>query len=141
MYHSYVNRAEAVTYALIHAAHNIELQFEEALAPVDLSGPKLAALSVIVAEGQPISLRELASKLSCVRSNITQLVDRLEKQGLVKRTDDPIDRRGVRAELTALGRARYEAGVKAASKVHDTIAKKLSAADLSALERVLKALV
>jgi DNA-binding MarR family transcriptional regulator len=135
-----MNRAEAITYALIHAAHDVEQQFEEALAPVDLSGPTLAALSVITAEGQPISLRELASKLSCVRSNITQLVDRLEKQGLVKRTDDPLDRRGVRAELTPLGRARYEAGVKAAGKIHDAIAKKLSAADLTALERALKAL-
>jgi DNA-binding MarR family transcriptional regulator len=135
-----MNRAEAATYALIHAAHNIEQQFEEALAPIGLSGPKLAALSVIVAEDEPISLRELAAKLSCVRSNITQLVDRLEKQGLVKRTDDPMDRRGVRAELTSLGRARYEAGSKAANKIHDAIGKKLSGVDVSALERALKAL-
>jgi DNA-binding MarR family transcriptional regulator len=135
-----MNRAEAIAYALIHAAHNIEQQFDEALAPVGLSGPKLAALSVIMAEGQPISLRELASKLSCVRSNITQLVDRLEKQGLVKRSDDPMDRRGVRAELTPLGRTRYEAGLKAANKIHDAIAQKLSATDLKALEHALKAL-
>jgi len=51
-----------------------------------------------------------------------------------------MDRRGVRAELTPLGRARYQAGVKAANKIHDAISKKLSGADLTALERALKAL-
>jgi DNA-binding MarR family transcriptional regulator len=137
MYHSYVNGPETITYALIHAAHHIERQFEEALAPLDLSNPKFAALSVIIAEGQPISLRELAAKLSCVRSNITQLVDRLEKQGLVKRTDDPADRRGVLAEVTPSGRARYQAGLKAVNKIHEAIGKKLSAADRKALERAL----
>jgi DNA-binding MarR family transcriptional regulator len=125
---------------LLQAAHRIEQRFEEALAPVDLSGPKFAALSVMVAAGQPISLCDLASRLSCVRSNITQLVDRLEKQGLVKRTDDPLDRRGVRAGVTPAGRVRYEAGLKAANQVHEAIAKKLSAGDQKMLERALKAL-
>jgi DNA-binding MarR family transcriptional regulator len=138
MYYSYMNNT--VVYSLIHAAHAIEHQLEEALAATDLSGSKFAALSVMIAEDQPISLSDLASKLTCVRSNITQLVDRLEKDGLVKRTDDPSDRRGVRAEVTPLGRERYEAGLKATNQVHDAIAKKLSAADQDALERAVKAL-
>jgi DNA-binding MarR family transcriptional regulator len=102
----------SVVYPLIHVAHALEDQLDEALATVDLSAPKFTALAVMVAEGQPMSLSELAAKLTCVRSNITQLVDRLEKDGLVKRTDDPSDRRGVRAEVTALGRERFEAGLK-----------------------------
>ena len=50
---------------------------------------------------RPISLSELAEKLTCVRSNVTQLVDRLEADGLAKRADDPADRRAVRAKVTA----------------------------------------
>jgi len=102
-----------------------------------LSTPKFAALSVLMAENQPLSLSDLAAKLTCVRSNVTQLVDRLEADGLVKRTDDPSDRRAVRAEVTKLGRERYTAGLKVVNRVHEEVAKQLSAVDQSALKRAL----
>jgi DNA-binding MarR family transcriptional regulator len=70
----------------ITAAQSIEGHFEKALAAVNLSGPKFAALSGLVAEDQPISLGDLEEKLTCVRSNVTQLADRLGADGLVKRT-------------------------------------------------------
>jgi MarR family 2-MHQ and catechol resistance regulon transcriptional repressor len=130
----------SVVFPLIHVAHALEDQFDEALATVDLSSPKFSALAVMVAEGKPISLGELAAKLTCVRSNITQLVDRLEKDGYVKRTDDPSDRRGVRAEVTALGKERFEAGAQATSKIHEAVANKLSATDQVALLHLLNTL-
>lgn len=135
MYYSYVN--EKIAFSLIHAAHSIESQFEKALATVNLSTPKFAALSVLIAHDQPLSLSELAEKLTCVRSNVTQLVDRLEVDGLVKRTDDPSDRRGVRAEVTKLGRERHIAGLKVVNEVHEEVAKQLSAVDQSVLKRAL----
>ena len=131
---------ERIAFSLIHAAHSIEGRLEEALATVSLSGPKFAALSTLVAAGQPLSLGELAAKLTCVRSNITQLVDRLEVDGLVKRTDDPADRRGVRAEVTPLGHERHAAGAKVVNKVHDKLGDQLSSVDQAALKRVLEAI-
>ncbi len=128
---------ERIVFSLIHAAHSIESRLEEALATVNLSGAKFAALSTLVAAGQPLCLGELAEKLTCVRSNITQLVDRLEADGLVKRTDDPADRRGVRAELTKLGRERHAAGAKVMSKVHVQLGNQLSAVVQDALKRAL----
>jgi DNA-binding MarR family transcriptional regulator len=131
---------EPTAFSLIHAAHVIEGRLEEALATVNLSGPKFAALSALVAAGQPLSLSELAEKLTCVRSNITQLVDRLEADGLVKRTDDPADRRGVRAEVTPLGRERQAAGAKRVNKVHEELGRQLSEVDQDALRRALGAI-
>jgi len=127
-------------YSLIGAAHEIERQLEEALATVNLSRAKFAALAVLVSQDQPVSLGELAAKLTCVRSNITQLVDRLEKDALLKRTDDPADRRGVRAEATPLGRERFAEGEKAVAVVHAAITKKLAGVDQQALKSALKAL-
>src|SRR6267378_168909 len=138
MYYSYMN--EKIAYSLIHAAHSIEAQFDKALAAVNLSVPKFAALSGLVAEDQPLSLSELAQRLTCVRSNITQLMDRLEADGLVKRTDDPADRRGVRAELTKLGRERHAAGAKVMSKIHEDLGNQLTADDQAALKRALDAI-
>jgi DNA-binding MarR family transcriptional regulator len=138
LYYSYVN--ERIAFSLIHAAHSIEGRLEEALATVNLSSPKFAALCTLVAADQPLGLGELAAKLTCVRSNITQLVDRLEADGLVKRTDDPTDRRGVRAEVTLLGRERQAAGAKVVNKVHDDLGNQLSAVDQNTLKRVLDAI-
>ena len=84
-----------------------------ALEPMGLSLAKFKALHTLVSAGEPLPLRTLAEHCACVRSNITQLVDRFEADKLVVRTDDPSDRRSIRAELTAEGRARYKAAFRA----------------------------
>ena len=101
-----------VMLTLMRAARAIEDRFDAALAKVELSGPKFGALTVLVKAGEPLSLGDLAAKLTCVRSNITQLVDRLEADGLVRRVNDPHDRRGKRAAVTALGVKRRVAGAR-----------------------------
>jgi DNA-binding MarR family transcriptional regulator len=93
--------------------HTIEGRLEEALEPLGLSLAKFGLLSTLVASGEPLPLRLLAEQCSCVRSNITQLVDRLEADKLVRRADDPKDRRSILAELTPEGRSRHAAGLRA----------------------------
>jgi DNA-binding MarR family transcriptional regulator len=137
LYNAYMN--DSIGFALLHAGHRVEARLEEALAAVKLSGAKHAALSVLVTQDEPISLSELAKKLTCVRSNITQLVDRLEADGLVKRIDDPADRRAVRAEVTRLGRKRHAAGTKVVNAVLQEVAKELAAVDPKMLKRALDA--
>jgi len=57
-------------------------------------------------------LSQLAERLSCVKSNITQLVDRLEADGFVTRSSDPNDRRARLAVLTPAGRDAYIKGTR-----------------------------
>jgi DNA-binding MarR family transcriptional regulator len=52
---------------------------------------------------KPIPMSQLASVLSCERSNITGLVDRMEKQDLVSRNSDATDRRVKTLVLTRIG--------------------------------------
>src|SRR2546428_760672 len=132
---------DAVATALIHAAQRVEERLEEVLAGVGLSCAKFGALGVLVGQDQPISLSELAEKLTCVRSNVTQLVDRLEADGLAKRIDHPADRRAVRAEVTALGRERHATGATVVNAVLQDVAKELSAIDPQELKRALDVLV
>ena len=138
LYHSYMNNA--VASALVQAAHRVEARLEEALAGVGLSIAKFETLSILVSQDRPISLSELAAKLVCVRSNVTQLVDRLETEGLVKRANDPSDRRAVRAEVTALGRKRQAAGTPVVNAVLQDVANKLAAVDSQKLKRALDAI-
>ncbi len=52
----------------------------------------------------PVSMRAFAEELSCDPSNVTGLVDRAERLGLVERVPDPSDRRVRILKLTAKGR-------------------------------------
>src|SRR6185436_8241143 len=110
---------------------------EVALAKVELSGTKMAALTHLVEAGEPVPLGELAEQCACVRSNITQLVDRLEAEKLVRRVDDPADRRSLRAEITPLGRKRQAAGARKVQEVRRKLGKALGEIDAAALKRAL----
>ena len=129
-----------VMWSLMGAARAVEGRLEEALAQVEMSGPKLIALTHLVEADEPVSLGELAAQCACVRSNITQLVDRLEADKLVRRVDDPADRRSLRAAITPLGRERQAAGAKKVAEVRRKLGKALGAIDHVALKRALTAL-
>ncbi|MFC0598455.1 MarR family winged helix-turn-helix transcriptional regulator [Streptomyces palmae] len=51
----------------------------------------------------PMTMRELAGRMSCEPSNATFVIDKLEKQGLVERRAHPTDRRAKHLVLTAEG--------------------------------------
>ncbi|MDB4880384.1 MAG: yusO 1 [Gemmatimonadetes bacterium] len=100
----------ALTLLLLDAARAVEARTEHALAEIGLSLAKLGALRHLVIAEAPLSLSQLAERHCCGKSNVTQLVDRLEADGLVARVGDPADRRTVHATVTPAGRAAYERG-------------------------------
>ena len=87
-----------------------------------------------------MTLGTLADRCACVRSNITQLVDRLEAEKLVVRSDDPRDRRSIRAELTAAGRARQEAGIAALHEADRKILARIPEAQREGLVPLLRSI-
>jgi DNA-binding MarR family transcriptional regulator len=97
-------------FAVLHASSVLESRVEARLSDVGLSLAKLAALHRLTEAGESLPLGRLAERLSCVKSNVTQLVDRLEADGLVNRAADPNDRRSRLAVLTAAGRAAHSRG-------------------------------
>lgn len=126
--------------ALLGAARRIQARLEAALESAGLSPAKYQALDQLSRAGRPMALSELADCLHCVRSNVTQLVDRLEADGLVQRTADPRDRRATRATLTSRGTERHRAGLEAIGRVERDLAAQLAPAERVTLLRALAAL-
>ncbi len=52
---------------------------------------------------QPYGMGELGAMLGLAKSSLTGLVDRSERNGLVRREPDPNDQRAVRVALTPMG--------------------------------------
>jgi len=110
-----------VSFRVLDTLGAIATRLEAALEPVGLSLAKFGVLARLAAADEPLPLSTLAEKQACVRSNITQLVDRLEADKLVVRVDDPHDRRLVRAALTTEGRARHTAGARALAEAESQL--------------------
>ena len=115
-------------------------RLEEALKSVGLSAAKYKVLSQIAKSKEPVPLRLLAEEQQCVASNVTTLVDRLETDGLVRRVDDPADRRSKRAELTELGKEKAEDGARVVAEVESAFAESLGPTERLALAKVLSSL-
>jgi DNA-binding MarR family transcriptional regulator len=74
-----------------------------------LSAPRLSALSVVVFGG-PVTIGALAAAEQVRVPTMSRLVASLDEDGLLRRVPDLEDRRVVRVEATAAGRALLHAG-------------------------------
>jgi DNA-binding MarR family transcriptional regulator len=131
---------DRILLSLIAAAHTIEEKLEAQLATAGLSAAKLRILTHLAAAGKALAISELAASQRCVRSNITQIIDRLETEGLVRRVDDPVDGRVVRAQLTPRGRERQERGAELFHAIQAEMTAAIPPKDRESLERALTAL-
>jgi len=123
-------------FALLKAAGAVEERVDARLATVGLSVPKLAALHQLALAGESLPLGQLAERLACVKSNVTQLIDRLEVDGFVSRAPDPGDRRSRLAVLTPSGRAAYEDGMRIQQQAERDVFGALSADESQQLSRL-----
>jgi DNA-binding MarR family transcriptional regulator len=82
-----------------------------------LTGAQSSVVRTLFQNG-PISSADLSRKLYVTPSNITGIIDRLDKKGLVERVPQANDRRVVRIQLTA-------AGLTLGKALPDPIEKKL----------------
>ena len=99
-------------------AHTIPVLYRWMLRPdadgSSLYSPKVAVLKVVKKQG-PLPMSAIAQALSYSKQNLTNIIDQLEKEGLVERSSDLADRRVLRITLTEDGRSfmtRLKEGLK-----------------------------
>jgi DNA-binding MarR family transcriptional regulator len=97
--------ATALHRAAIHLLRAVRVADDE----TGISAPKLSALSVLTFGG-PTSLGSLARAEQVTPATMSKLVTDLEAEGLVAKRADREDKRGLRIEVTAKGRALMEEG-------------------------------
>ena len=131
------DRPSGGLFALLHAAGSAEGFVESRLTAVGLSIPKLAALTRLVEAGDSLPLGQLAERLACVKSNVTQLIDRLEADGLVARAPDPNDRRSRLAVITDDGRRAWATGSRLQREAETQLFGTLSADDSAKLANII----
>ncbi|MCB8905284.1 MULTISPECIES: MarR family winged helix-turn-helix transcriptional regulator [unclassified Streptomyces] len=88
---------------------------DKAYAPYGLALGEFDVLATLRRSGEPYTLspRELTATLMITTGGMTGRLDKLEKAGLVTRSPDPHDRRGLRVTLTERGRELVDESVAA----------------------------
>ncbi|MEV7070277.1 MarR family transcriptional regulator [Streptomyces sp. NPDC093990] len=78
---------------------------EQAYAPYGISRGEFDVLATLRRAGEPYTLspRRLSSTLMLTTGGMTGRLDRLERAGLLRRSPDPHDRRGLQVTLTDKG--------------------------------------
>jgi DNA-binding MarR family transcriptional regulator len=94
-------------------ARRLDLDRVQAFAQHDLEGWEFDVLSALRRSGPPYQLSpgQLVRQTLVTSGTMTNRVDRLERRGLVERSPDPHDRRGVIVQLTPTGQRTVDAAM------------------------------
>jgi MarR family transcriptional regulator, 2-MHQ and catechol-resistance regulon repressor len=92
---------------LMRASRSVAGRVEPLVGAEGLTLTQLGVLEGILHKG-PMTHRELGRKVLTSAGNMTDVVDKLEARGLVRRVRAAADRRQVRVELTTAGRILIE---------------------------------
>ncbi|MFD5267436.1 MarR family winged helix-turn-helix transcriptional regulator [Streptomyces sp. NPDC058335] len=90
-------------------------RMEKAYAGLGISRGEFDVLATLRRSGEPYALspRQLSATLMLTTGGMTGRLDKLERAGLLRRSPDPHDRRGLRVTLTEQGLAVVEEAVGA----------------------------
>ncbi|MBC2835727.1 MarR family transcriptional regulator [Paragemmobacter straminiformis] len=104
----------------------------------DTTLPRFDVLAALYRRRDGVTMSELSRMLLVSNGNATTVVDRLEKDGLVRRTQSDSDRRTVFVALTPEGLAQFE-GLAAEHEAQvNALFSGLTEADLDTLTDILK---
>ena len=101
------NRDHEALLNILHTAELLKKESQKLFKPLGITGAQFNVLILLLAQtpNGAMNQSELGRMLTVNRSNITGLTDRLEKQGLVRREPDAVDRRVNNVRLTGRGTA------------------------------------
>ncbi len=118
-------------------AHGLVLRELRRRIPADLTLPQFDVLVQLHRRPEGMTSRELTRALLVTAGNITGLVDRLARMGLVARRPVPEDRRAVRIVVTARGRRVAARAIPRHRRDVEALLSPLPARDLARLRRLL----
>jgi DNA-binding MarR family transcriptional regulator len=140
--------ASEICHSIIWMSHLIE-RYANARLPtfglgVELSMPRarlLLAVAAGVARETSTRMSDIALDVGVTARTITTMVDALERDGLVERLPDPLDRRAISLRLTENGEALVPQVHAALDEICRAVASPLSGADQATLVDLLTRLI
>lgn len=110
--------AMAAATSIMRAQQIVLARVDDALKPLDLTFARYEALVLLTfSRNGSLPLGKMGERLMIHPTSVTNIVDRLEAQGLVRRVDHPTDRRTTLCEITSEGRELVDKATAAVTAV------------------------
>ena len=126
------SRTTSLGYLVNHAARLLERALAEEIVPHG-AWPGMFPVLLALWEEDGRTQAELVRLVGVEQPTLANTLRRMERDGLVRRTPDPADRRAARIHLTDRGRALQEALTQGARRVNERALRGLDAAERAAL--------
>jgi len=134
---------KAIVGRVLHLQGIILRAVHAALVPYGLRYPAYAVLATLRVAGAPyrMSPSRLQETMLFTSGGVSNLLRRVEVAGLIRRIDDPADRRGTIVELTAEGFALAERAMAAHAAAERQLVSMLAPGEQAALATMLSRMI
>lgn len=125
---------------LMRLSQHLSQEMAETFARFDLTGASFDVLATLLRSGPPhaLSPNQLLSTMMITSGTMTNRIDQLEKQQLVKRIKSKEDRRSVQIALTEKGRTVIDEAVTAHVDTQTRLVSSLSHKEREVLDNLLQ---
>jgi len=124
-------------YLIARTSGRYNLDMQRIMKSVDMDVPSWRAL-MILRERNPSSVSEIAERTVIQLSTVTRVVQRLQRQGLVKLSSRKSDARKTDVTLTPRGEQSVEQVRRCASRIYQLAFHDFSAREIEALNTLLR---
>ncbi|MBT8372219.1 MAG: MarR family transcriptional regulator [Deltaproteobacteria bacterium] len=136
----YINPQNCPYYLISRTTLVVTSALKKGLAAAGVDHVKPAYLGVLMSlwENNGLKVIELGRRAGLEPSTMTGLLDRMERDGLLKRSSDPVDRRVLRINLTTEGRNVRKAVHMAVDQILKNVFEIVSNEDMDHLKQTLR---
>ncbi len=134
------DKTASAGYMVNHLARLFAREIHARIGPLGLTPGTFPAMLELWAE-DGLTQRDLVARLDIEQATMANTLARMERDGLIRRTPDPKDRRAQRVCLTEAGRALQEPATAAAREVNAVALEGLGADERAAFLKTLGAVV
>lgn len=139
MNENHTNPSKYICYKLSRVMRKVNRYFEGKLSEFGITPSQFYVLSIMV-ENDGIKFKDLAKSLEMDGSTLTSILDRMERQELVERRDDPEDRRSLLVFLKEKAKQNIAEITNLAEKLNLEIEGRFSKEEFATFEKVLERL-
>lgn len=129
-----------LSYLLARASYVVHKEFLAEVHKAGLSSLEWRVLGTL-ADGDGVTIGELAAKVLCKQPTLTKLVDRMVEQGLVSKRDDAADRRRTLVYETTRARKLSRPLIERALALEEEALRGVSERDVRMLKSVLGGII
>jgi len=128
---------DCIIFLLGKAYQKAHAAFKQRLAPFGITPVQQLIMSVLEEE-KFLSPCEIVERVAVDNATLSGVLERMEEAGMIRREENPDDRRSIRVSLTAKAKRIQEDLAEQRKAINVEIAGKLSTEEMLLLKRMLK---